>query len=147
MSLENTTYATAGLYFLGFGHWFIRFPRVIQARPRPQRATHDAPPPHPYVSRCPTYPPARLTLIFPPQTIEFNANRGSLLHTRTADGLPLTLGLSFQYRYMAEKLHTLYLTYKGDVRGTPSPFMRLYRTAICPLLPPLPFAPMEAANT
>ena len=23
MSLENTTYAQAGLYFLGFGHWFI----------------------------------------------------------------------------------------------------------------------------
>ena len=23
MSLENTTYAVAGLYFLGFGHWFI----------------------------------------------------------------------------------------------------------------------------
>jgi len=77
MSLENTTYATAGLYFLGFGHWFIRFPRVIQ-------------------------------------TIEFNANRGSLLHTRTSDGLPLTLGLSFQYRYIPEDLHTLYLTYKGE---------------------------------
>ena len=23
MSLENTTYSVAGLYFLGFGHWFI----------------------------------------------------------------------------------------------------------------------------
>jgi len=30
MSLENTTYSVAGLYFLGFGHWFIRFPRIIQ---------------------------------------------------------------------------------------------------------------------
>eukprot|EP00966_Prymnesium_polylepis_P095386 2209496-Prymnesium_polylepis.1 len=79
MSLENSTYVTAGLYFLGFGHWFIRFPRVIQ-------------------------------------TIEFNAYRGSLLHTRTSDGLPLTLGLSFQYRYIPEELHTLYLTYKGEVR-------------------------------
>jgi len=77
MSLENSTYVTAGLYFLGFGHWFIRFPRVIQ-------------------------------------TIEFNAYRGSLLHTRTSDGLPLTLGLSFQYRYIPEELHTLYLTYKGE---------------------------------
>ena len=32
MSVEGKTYATAGLYFLGFGHWFIRFPRVIQVR-------------------------------------------------------------------------------------------------------------------
>jgi len=78
MSLENETYAVAGLYFLGFGHWFIRFPRVIQ-------------------------------------TIEFVSERGNtLLHTRTADGLPLTLGLSFQYRYMPEHLHALYLKYKGD---------------------------------
>ena len=78
MSLENETYAVAGLYFLGFGHWFIRFPRVIQ-------------------------------------TIEFMASgENNLLHTRTADGLPLTLGLSFQYRYMPEHLHALYLRYKGE---------------------------------
>jgi len=78
MTLENATYSVAGLYFLGFGHWFIRFPRVIQ-------------------------------------TIEFMATgEAGLLHTRTADGLPLTLGLSFQYRYMPEHLHELYLTYKGD---------------------------------
>mmetsp|Transcript_40013 Transcript_40013/g.105764 ORF Transcript_40013/g.105764 Transcript_40013/m.105764 type:complete len:320 (+) Transcript_40013:152-1111(+) len=78
MSLENETYSQAGLYFLGFGHWFIRFPRVIQ-------------------------------------TIEFMATgENSLLHTRTADGLPLTLGLSFQYRYLPQHLYTLYLTYKGD---------------------------------
>jgi len=78
MSLENTTYSIAGLYFLGFGHWFIRFPRIIQ-------------------------------------TIEFMANsENTLLHTRTADGLPLTLGLSFQYRYMPERLHELYLTFQND---------------------------------
>ena len=78
MSLENTTYSVAGLYFLGFGHWFIKFPRIIQ-------------------------------------TIEFMANsENQLLHTRTSDGLPLTLGLSFQYRYMPEHLYTLYLTYKGE---------------------------------
>jgi len=78
MSLENETYSVAGLYFLGFGHWFIRFPRVIQ-------------------------------------TIEFMATgENSLLHTRTADGLPLTLGLSFQYRYQPQDLYTLYLKYKGD---------------------------------
>ena len=78
MSLENTTYETAGLYFLGFGHWFIRFPRTIQ-------------------------------------TIEFMATgENQLLHTRTADGLPLTLGLSFQYRYMPQHLYKLYLTYKDE---------------------------------
>ena len=78
MSLENTTYSVAGLYFLGFGHWFIRFPRIIQ-------------------------------------TIEFMANsENQLLHTRTSDGLPLTLGLSFQYRYIPEHLHTLYLTFRND---------------------------------
>lgn len=78
MSLENTTYDAAGLYFLGFGHWFIRFPRTIQ-------------------------------------TIEFMATgENQLLHTRTADGLPLTLGLSFQYRYMPQHLYKLYLTYKDE---------------------------------
>jgi len=78
MSLENETYAVAGLYFLGFGHWFIRFPRVVQ-------------------------------------TIEFMATGDAgLLHTRTADGLPLTLGLSFQYRYQAQHLYELYLRYKGE---------------------------------
>lgn len=78
MDVENKTYSTAGLYFLGFGHWFIRFPRVIQ-------------------------------------TIEFlPTGEDGLLHTRTSDGLPLTLGLSFQYRYKSEKLHDLYLRYKNE---------------------------------
>ena len=49
------------------------------------------------------------------QTIEFLANtENQLLHTRTSDGLPLTLGVSFQYRYVPEQLHTLYLTFRGD---------------------------------
>jgi hypothetical protein len=86
MSVENITYSVAGLYFLGFGHWFVRYPRIIQ-------------------------------------TIEFSATGADhLLHTRTSDGLPLTLGLSFQYRYIPEHLYELYLTYKGlhhDVRAPP----------------------------
>ena len=41
-------------------------------------------------------------------------SENNLLHTRTADGLPLTLGLSFQYRYMPEHIHALYLRYKGE---------------------------------
>ena len=49
------------------------------------------------------------------QTIEFIAHSDNqLLHTRTSDGLPLTLGLSFQYRYIPEHLHTLYLTFHGE---------------------------------
>ena len=116
MSLENATYSQAGLYFLGFGHWFIRYPRTIQ-------------------------------------TIEFMATgENQLLHTRTADGLPLTLGLSFQYRYMPEHLNKLYLTYKNEhhavyvntataaianvVReadSNPRPFALLEPGSLCPL--------------
>lgn len=77
MAVENKTYSLAGLYFLGFAHSFIKYPRVIQ-------------------------------------TIEFIANHGDLLHTRTADGLPLTLGLSFQYRYDPANLYNLYLKYKNE---------------------------------
>lgn len=77
MSLEDKTYSAAGLYLLGFGHWFIKFPRIIQ-------------------------------------TIEFIANHGDLLHTRTSDGLPLTLGISFQYRYNPQDLLKLYLMYRNE---------------------------------
>lgn len=55
---------------------------------------------------CAQYPHA-----LPPQ---FNQAHQDLLHTRTADGLPLTLGVSFQYRYIPQHLHTLYLAYKND---------------------------------
>ena len=58
--------------------------------------------------------PSALTRAAPWQTIEFLSNHGDLLHTRTADGLPLTLGLSFQYRYNPEKLFDLYLRYIGE---------------------------------
>jgi len=77
MTVDNKTFSEAGLYFLGLGHSFIKYPRVVQ-------------------------------------TIEFNSANHDLLHTRTSDGLPLTLGLSFQYRYLPQHLHTLYLAYRGD---------------------------------
>jgi len=77
MTVDNTTYTQAGLYFLGLGHSFIKFPRVVQ-------------------------------------TIEFIPTHRDLLHTRTSDGLPLTLGVSFQFRYIPQHLHTLYLAYRGD---------------------------------
>ncbi len=77
MAINPTTYTSAGLYFLGFAHSFIIFPRTIQ-------------------------------------TIEFESDHRGLLHTRTADGLPLTLGVSFQYRYMPEHLINLYVAYRGE---------------------------------
>ena len=75
LTVDNKTYGTAGLYFLGLGHSFIKFPRTIQ-------------------------------------TIEFNAAHRDLLHTRTLDGLPLTLGVSFQFRYIPQHLYELYRAYK-----------------------------------
>ena len=75
LTVDNRTYDSAGLYFLGLGHSFIKFPRTIQ-------------------------------------TIEFNAAHDDLLHTRTLDGLPLTLGVSFQYRYIQQHLYELYRAYK-----------------------------------
>lgn len=75
MSVDSTPYVTAGLYFLGFGHSFIKYPRVVQ-------------------------------------TLEFTPAKRGRLHTRTSDGLPLTLGVSFQYRYLPEKLYKLYLNYR-----------------------------------
>lgn len=54
-----------------------------------------------------------LTLPVFVQTIEFTPGHRGLLHTRTSDGLPLTLGLSFQYRYIPTMLHELWLKYQG----------------------------------
>ena len=108
MSLENTTYSVAGLYFLGFGHWFIVTPTLANPEHKLPLVAHGAD------SRCPA---PSLSQRFPRtiQTIEFIAHSDNqLLHTRTSDGLPLTLGLSFQYRYIPEHLHTLYLTFRGE---------------------------------
>eukprot|EP00316_Scyphosphaera_apsteinii_P005811 CAMPEP_0119305238 /NCGR_PEP_ID=MMETSP1333-20130426/6276_1 /TAXON_ID=418940 /ORGANISM="Scyphosphaera apsteinii, Strain RCC1455" /LENGTH=277 /DNA_ID=CAMNT_0007308283 /DNA_START=266 /DNA_END=1099 /DNA_ORIENTATION=+ len=75
MSVNSVPYERAGLYFLGFGHTFIKYPRVVQ-------------------------------------TLEFTPAKRGRLHTRTSDGLPLTLGVSFQYRYMPEHLYKLYLNFR-----------------------------------
>ena len=113
MSLENKTYSIAGLYFLGFGHWFIvssRHALVFISWPAgvPCASPASSPAGEICLPRAQRFP--RII-----QTIEFMANsENQLLHTRTSDGLPLTLGLSFQYRYIPEHLHTLYLTYKGE---------------------------------
>jgi len=77
MSVSNSTFEVAGLYFLGFGHSFIKFPRIVQ-------------------------------------TLQFTPDHRGRLHTRTADGLPLTLGVSFQYRYLPMHLYDLYINFKEE---------------------------------
>lgn len=46
------------------------------------------------------------------QNLQYSTAEHDLLHTRTSDGLPLTLGLSFQYTLQQDKLYELYLGYK-----------------------------------
>jgi regulator of protease activity HflC (stomatin/prohibitin superfamily) len=75
LQIEEEVYQTAGLYFLGVGHYFIKYPRVIQ-------------------------------------TIEFVAEENDRLQTRTSDGLPVSLSVSFQYRYDSARLRDLYLNFK-----------------------------------
>lgn len=77
LQIEKDPYTTAGLYLLGVGHYFIKYPRTIQM-------------------------------------IEFSADDNGRLQTRTSDGLPVKLSISFQYRYDDTKLRDLYLTYKGE---------------------------------
>jgi len=48
------------------------------------------------------------------QNIQFSTSRDNLLHTRTSDGLPLILGVSFQYTLDPNKLYDLYMNYKLD---------------------------------
>lgn len=48
------------------------------------------------------------------QNVQFSSGDHDLLHTRTSDGLPLTLGVSFQYTLKREELHALYMEYKLD---------------------------------
>jgi len=77
LQIEDKVYDKAGLYFLGVGHSFIKYPRVVQ-------------------------------------TIEFVAEENDRLQTRTSDGLPVSLSISFQYRYDFSRLRELYLMYKQE---------------------------------
>jgi regulator of protease activity HflC (stomatin/prohibitin superfamily) len=77
LTIEDKVYATAGLHFLGVGHYFITYPRTVQA-------------------------------------IEFIAEENDRLQTRTSDGLPVSLSVSFQYRYDQSRLQELYLTFKEE---------------------------------
>jgi len=46
------------------------------------------------------------------QNMEFSSGAHNLLYTRTHDGLPVTLGISFQYTLQKENLYQLYMNYK-----------------------------------
>jgi regulator of protease activity HflC (stomatin/prohibitin superfamily) len=48
------------------------------------------------------------------QTIEFISDQQDQLQTRTSDGLPVTLGISFQYRYDPARIRDLYLMFKNN---------------------------------
>jgi len=48
------------------------------------------------------------------QTITFDADVGNLLAGRTKDGLPLTLGISFQYRLMPDGVYHLYHNFEQE---------------------------------
>lgn len=48
------------------------------------------------------------------QSVDFSQEKGNLLKTRTSDGLPLTLGASFQYRYQAGTIYKLYEMFGGQ---------------------------------
>lgn len=74
LSVSEQPYS-AGMYYLGLGHSFIRFPNTYQ-------------------------------------NIQFSAEDNDLLYTRSSDGLPLTLGVSFQYKLIQKDLHQLYMNYK-----------------------------------
>ena len=54
--------------------------------------------------------PFEIFLIYPANlvTIEFSDKINSPLNTRTAEGLSLTLSVSFQYKLMKDKIHKLY---------------------------------------
>jgi len=51
------------------------------------------------------------------QNIKFSSGRHDLLQARTNDGLSLTLGLSFQYKLIPDKLYDLYMNYKEDYKS------------------------------
>jgi hypothetical protein len=51
------------------------------------------------------------------QTISFDSRDRDLLDGRTADGLPLVLGVSFQYQLIPEELYRLYMTYESSYKN------------------------------
>jgi hypothetical protein len=46
------------------------------------------------------------------QSVVYSQAEHDLLHARTSDGLPLILGVSFQYRLVEKQIHEMYMAYK-----------------------------------
>lgn len=46
------------------------------------------------------------------QNMQFSTAEHDVLHTRTSDGLPLTLGIGFQYTLIKPKVYNLYMRYQ-----------------------------------
>jgi regulator of protease activity HflC (stomatin/prohibitin superfamily) len=60
--------------------------------------------------------PTTRLLIYPKtiQTITYDRDSNTLLAGRTKDGLPLTLGITFQYRLMPDGVYNLYHTFEQE---------------------------------
>jgi len=60
--------------------------------------------------------PTTRLLIYPKtiQTITYDRDSNNLLAGRTKDGLPLTLGITFQYRLMPDGVYSLYHTFEQE---------------------------------
>lgn len=50
-------------------------------------------------------------IVYPTTLVSVDFSDDTVLKTRTSDGLPLTLGCSFQYRFQPGTVHKLYTTY------------------------------------
>eukprot|EP00930_Biecheleria_cincta_P097329 TRINITY_DN89053_c0_g1_i1.p1 TRINITY_DN89053_c0_g1~~TRINITY_DN89053_c0_g1_i1.p1 ORF type:complete len:316 (-),score=62.02 TRINITY_DN89053_c0_g1_i1:105-1052(-) len=57
------------------------------------------------------------------QTLEYNQEHRDLLDGRTQDGLPLILGLSFQYRLLPDGVYNLYFAYENS----PGDYEKIYK--------------------
>jgi regulator of protease activity HflC (stomatin/prohibitin superfamily) len=77
--VSSRVYDQPGIYLLGLGHSFIRFPKMLQ-------------------------------------TISFEKDRQATCFS--SDGLPVVLGLSFQYKLVKEELYQLYMEYGPNYLNT-----------------------------
>ncbi|GAB5368040.1 hypothetical protein AAMO2058_001283700 [Amorphochlora amoebiformis] len=48
------------------------------------------------------------------QNMQYSTSHHDLLHTRTSDGLPLTLGVSFQYTLILDKVYDLFMNFEHE---------------------------------
>ena len=85
LQVEETVYTSAGLFFLGPGHYFVKYPKTVQL------VDFVASGNGPECSNCDGY---------------------EILACRTSDGLPVYLSISFQFRYDEARLRDNFLLYE-----------------------------------